>query len=171
MLIDQDGHDFALNDFKDTFLIISFIYTRCPVATACPMTVHHLKAIDDLWERAQENRQAEGKRLRFLLLTLDPDYDTPKRLRAYSNQHLPGRERFILATGERTIITKILPSMFNILALPGESGTIQHNVKTILLEPGLKQIHIWKDNEFSPREVLDAILLRPTSWGDQMEHN
>src|SRR5689334_18410014 len=67
-----DDHDVhrSLYEFAAP-LLVSFVYTRCPVATPCPLTMQRLAA----------EHAAHG--INVLVVTPDPAHDTPAVLHAY----------------------------------------------------------------------------------------
>src|SRR5690606_11426443 len=69
-----DGSTFKLSDQRGKVVLIFFGYTYCP--DVCPATMAVWK---DLGERLKD--RAEDVRLVFI--TVDPERDTPERLREY----------------------------------------------------------------------------------------
>ncbi|MGA8043459.1 MAG: copper-binding protein, partial [Terracidiphilus sp.] len=45
-LQDQDGHSIHLDQFRGKALLITFIYTRCPLPNFCPLVTHHFAVIE-----------------------------------------------------------------------------------------------------------------------------
>ena len=151
-LIDQAGRAFHLSDLEG-YLLVGFIFTRCQVGEACPLTTTKMARTLDLWTAA-----AAPPPLHLLSLTLDPETDTPERLRAYAEARGLDLRRWTLATGPRALMADKLPSLFNVLALPSEEGGITHTVKVALLRPDRTQVAEWKDDAFQPQAALDALL-------------
>jgi protein SCO1/2 len=58
-------------------VILAFIYTSC--TTVCPVT-------SQILSRTQDLLGAEMKDVRMLSISIDPEYDTPERLLAYSQK-------------------------------------------------------------------------------------
>jgi protein SCO1/2 len=58
-------------------VILAFIYTSC--TTVCPVT-------SQILARTQDLLGAEMKNMRMLSVSIDPEYDTPERLLAYSKK-------------------------------------------------------------------------------------
>lgn len=71
---DTEGRARRLEDFRDQVVVVFFGFTTCP--DVCPTTLLRLKAV-------RESLAADGERLRVLLITVDPERDTPERLDAY----------------------------------------------------------------------------------------
>lgn len=160
-LIDHTGRRFSLSELSDSYVLVGFIFTRCAIAEACPMTTEKMDRVQRRWA-ALSARGATGEiSLRLLALTLDPAHDTPERLAAYARARSLDLSSWTLATGPTELLQSGLPSLFNVLALPARdaqvTGDIQHTVKLALLSPGLNIAKEWKDNQFSTEDVLGTI--------------
>src|SRR5260370_3009366 len=76
-LLDSTGKAINLRDLTHgRITVLSFIYTRCAAAKACPYAAGvlnqlHLLSVDD---------QTLAKNIRLATITFDPAYDTPQRL-------------------------------------------------------------------------------------------
>lgn len=69
-----DRGDVSLSDFRGRAVLMFFGYTQCP--DVCPLTMHKLRlAMDELGEPRQD--------VQVLLITVDPEMDSPQRLREY----------------------------------------------------------------------------------------
>lgn len=151
-LVDQDGRDFRLSRYDGQHLLVGFVFTRCPVEDACPLTMQRLRSTVSAWERAGEPGE-----LSVLALTLDPDWDTPARLKAFGIAHGADLDRWTLATGPRGLMTDGLPSMFGVLALPDRHTILDHSVKIALLGPDRRLQAEYKGDAYDPAAVIDAI--------------
>lgn len=79
-LVDQHGGQFTLSDQKGKVVLIFFGYTSCP--DVCPTTMADFKRITEiLGEKAKE--------VIFVMVTADPERDTPERIGAYVNAFHP----------------------------------------------------------------------------------
>lgn len=99
--------------------VISFIFTSC--AGICPMiTANMARAVPDL--------NALGDDYQILLISVDPEYDTPERLREYARRFNTGaRIRFL--TGDRDDVFKVLRSLE---ALYEGSNKMNHQPVTLI---------------------------------------
>jgi len=80
-LLDADGKPTKLRELtRGRVTILSFIYTRCASAKACPMATGVLM---DLHELSADHPEL-AKNLRLVSMSFDPVHDTPARMRAYS---------------------------------------------------------------------------------------
>ena len=64
----------ALSELRGNVVLLFFGYTHCP--DVCPATLTRMKAIKNRLE-------ADGRRFRGVLVSVDPERDTPERLREY----------------------------------------------------------------------------------------
>ena len=77
-LTDQDGNNISLSDYKGDVVVIMFIFTRCP--DVCPVTTQSLDNVAD-----ELGDEMDG--VTFLSVSVDPEYDTPERLKAFTEKH------------------------------------------------------------------------------------
>lgn len=73
-LPDQNGVVRTLEDFRGEVAVVFFGFTQCP--DVCPTTMTEIA-------EAKKMMGAQGKRLRAVFVTLDPERDTPQVLKAY----------------------------------------------------------------------------------------
>jgi len=78
-LVDQDGQAASLDVFRGHPVLISMFYATCP--DACPLLIADLKRIE---RELSPHTRAD---LRIVLVTLDPEHDTPEALRALARAH------------------------------------------------------------------------------------
>ncbi|MEM9489347.1 MAG: SCO family protein [Myxococcota bacterium] len=173
-LTDQRGRQFRLHSLADRYVLLGFIYTRCPLPDACPLTTEKMRQVQRLWQKQPPKRShgadptASAPRLHLLSITLDPGYDTPAQLAQYAETREFDLDSWTLATGPEELVANALPSLFNVLALPNRGdSTIQHTVKVALLAPGMTLVEEWKDNRFEPADVLAAIAAAQKSSAPQ----
>lgn len=80
-LVDQDGKTVSDRDFRGKLMFIYFGYTFCP--DVCPTELQTMTlALDELSER-------ERTRVQPLLITIDPERDTPAVLKEYMTNFHP----------------------------------------------------------------------------------
>src|SRR3954468_15230655 len=73
-LPDTEGRVRSVADFKGKAVVLFFGYTQCP--DACPTTLAEIA-------EAKKLLGADGARVQPVLITLDPERDTPELLKAY----------------------------------------------------------------------------------------
>jgi protein SCO1/2 len=73
-LRDQDGDLFRLSEQKGSAVLVFFGYTHCP--DVCPVTLTEFKQIKQIM-----GKQAD--KLRFVFITVDPERDTPEKIKGF----------------------------------------------------------------------------------------
>jgi len=164
-LVDQDGKSFSMDRFSDSYVLVGFVFSRCPMPKACPLTMKRMQEIQTKWKERVAKRQTGGKKIRLLAVTIDPDFDTPDILTHYGKAYEADPHYWTLATGPKGLVQTAFPSLFNVFALPRGDGVISHNVNTGLLAPNRMSIKEWTNNEFTPDEVIDLVLKHGTAAG------
>ena len=93
-LVEASGSEVALRDVLagDGPVMLDFIFTSC--TTICPVLTATFAQVDGKLEDG-------GEELRLVSISIDPERDTPSRLRGYAERHGAGsRWRFFTGTPE-----------------------------------------------------------------------
>ncbi|MBI1861589.1 MAG: SCO family protein [Deltaproteobacteria bacterium] len=155
-LRNQANRAFTLRDFSRGYSLLTFFFTSCPMQKMCPLSIRKTKMV------LQATKKARGPELNAIGITLDPARDTVKRLAAYSKREGLDDQRFWLATGSGADLDRIA-SEFNVIGI-GQGGAVSHNVRSVLLGPGLRFIKNLDENEWAPEDVVKAIQADTTSF-------
>lgn len=148
-LINQEGKPFQLHELKGKYLLISFIYSRCPMPKMCPLTMRLVNRSLKEWKKALPDKPVQA-----LTVTLDPETDTPPILKAYGKTHGVDFSKVTLATGNEKVLEGFAAE-FNVIGIP-EGENIGHNMKTVLVGPDLVPLKDFKENEWKPEDVIAA---------------
>jgi protein SCO1/2 len=73
-LTDMNGEPFTLDQLQGDVALVYFGYTTCP--DVCPTTLTDFQAV-------KEDLGADADRVKFLLVTIDPERDTEAKLKEY----------------------------------------------------------------------------------------
>jgi protein SCO1/2 len=125
LLTDQDGRDFRLADLRGQPVLVAMFYTSCKYI--CPLIVDSVRGVDHALS------QAERQGLRVLLVSMDPDRDTPQALRAVVDQRRLDTGRWTLArtdAGQVRRLAAVLGVRYRALA----DGEFNHTSSIILLD-------------------------------------
>jgi protein SCO1/2 len=125
-LFDDRGEIVFSRTLRGMPVILTFIFTRCTVENMCPMTTGRMV------ELAQAIEERELGPAHHLLVSFDPDYDTPGNLRLFSvnTGADPVNVRFL--TGTKSVIDD-LTRAFGI-EIVAEDGTLNHTIATLLTD-------------------------------------
>jgi protein SCO1/2 len=91
-LLNQNGKTIHLAQFKGRVLLLTFIYTRCPIADFCVRMSRNFAEVD----KALALDPALYKQTHLLSISFDPKYDTPAVLKSYGGSYtgLYTKEKF-----------------------------------------------------------------------------
>jgi len=87
----EEGETIQLKDLKGKTLVMVMIYTTCKAA--CPRLVADMRNIEA--KIPKENL----KDLNFVLISIDPETDTPERLKVFAQENLLDDEHWIFLQG------------------------------------------------------------------------
>ena len=69
----QEDKSIKLSDLRGEVVVLTFIYTRCPLPEFCPLLDKKFREIAAIEERSAER----AKHVRLLSISFDPEHDTP----------------------------------------------------------------------------------------------
>jgi protein SCO1/2 len=148
-LTNQDGKRIRFKQYRGAPLVVTFIYTRCPLPDYCPLMTERFAEID---KTILKETQKYG-RPRLLSITVDPDFDTPGVLKAYGGAYTdPSFRRWEFATGTRDEIKKVA-EYFGMQYWP-EGDQIIHSLRTAIITPDGRLLKLYNGNEWKPAEIL-----------------
>lgn len=127
---DQNGNQMQLPDLRGDIVVVAMIYTSCQAA--CPRLVADMRHIEKT-----VNSKAKSK-IKYLLVSIDPNVDTPERLKKFSiDNEMDGEQWLFLRSNEEDTrefaatlavnYKKISPIDFshsNIISLFNENGEL-----------------------------------------------
>ena len=146
-LTDQTGAAVRLSQFRGQPVAVTFVYTRCPVATACPLTVARFSKI--------QAGLAKEKSGALLIVTVDPENDTPAALKAYAASIGADPARWKFLTGDPKAVARVAES-FGVLYYP-DKGQIVHSQAVAIVDPDGKLATIHYGEQWEPETVLQDL--------------
>jgi protein SCO1/2 len=148
-LTNQDGKRISFKQLRGKPVLLTFIYTRCPLPDYCPLMTTNFQSI--------QKAAPADKNLQLLSITVDPAYDTPKVLREYAlrNDAKHDFKRWQYATGSTEEIKKVA-EYFGLNYWP-ENDQIIHGLRTALISADGKVIKTWRGNDWKPEEIVRTL--------------
>ena len=140
-LVDQDGRPVTLSQFRGRPVVLSFVYTRCPLPWACPATIGKLARIG-----------AADPAPRFLVVTVDPANDTPAVLAGYARQVDMANGRWTFATGDPAEIARVAAAAGALFERDGSA--ITHSLVVVAVGPDGRVAGRREGREWDPKDVL-----------------
>lgn len=155
-LRNQDGREIRIQNYRGKALLLTFIYTRCPVPDYCTLMSNNFAQID----RALGQDPDLYAKTHLLSISIDPEYDTPGVLRSYGAAHTERyqNETFAhweFATGTKDQVKEIA-QFFGLTYFP-EKDEIIHALRTVIVSPEGKVAKIYTGNEWKPEEIVAEI--------------
>jgi protein SCO1 len=127
-LVDQDNRPFDTSRLRGGWTLLFFGFTSCP--DACPLTMTALAQTNKLLADLPVER-----RPRVVMISVDPERDTPERLAGYVRAFDP---TFVGATGTKPAIDEFAQRIGVLVAtrpIDGGSYTVDHTTSVFLVDP------------------------------------
>lgn len=148
-LIDSQGRPITRETFAGKPLLLTFIFTRCPIPNFCPLMTNNFRQVQQALSGATGAADVQ-----LLSISFDSEFDTPEVLAQYAARHTKDIDQWRFATGTAAE-TKRLTQAFSVTVQP-EGGTIAHGLATALVGADGIIRNIWRGNGWTPAEVVEA---------------
>jgi len=148
-LTDQNGKRFGFDRYRGRVVVLTFIYTRCPLPDYCPLMTDNFAQVRKALISGPESTA------QLLSITVDPEYDTPKVLRDYAAAHSAGSEQWDYATGTKDE-AKQIATYFG-LQYWQEGDQVIHGLRTAIIGADGKLVKLYRGNEWTPNEIVNEI--------------
>jgi protein SCO1/2 len=156
--IDSAGKPVRLGELtRGRVTVMSFIYTRCTAAKACPYATGVLKQL----YRLSSEDQALTKGLRLVSMSFDLAVDTPERMNAYAAlaDHGPSAAPwFFLTTRSTTELQPILEAYGQAVDKKRNpldpTGPLNHTLRVFLIDHNGNIRNIYSADTLDPRLVI-----------------
>lgn len=101
-LTDQTGERFASDELEGRVWIASFFFTSC--TSICPLLTSHVGNL--------QRRTVDAPGIQFVSVSVDPETDTPERLRDYARRYDADLSRWTFLTGARRDVHELVVEGF-----------------------------------------------------------
>jgi protein SCO1 len=160
-LLDSSGKPVRLAELtRGRITVMSFIYTRCAAARACPYATGVLMDLHG----ASAKDTALAKQLRLVSMSFDPANDTPERMAGYSeiaSAHPTAAPwRFVTARSQAELqpILAAYGQAVDKKQNPGDpTGPLNHTLRVFLVDAAGNIRNIYSSGTLDPRLVLADI--------------
>ncbi len=151
-LVNQDGKKINFKEYRGKALILTFIYTRCPLPDYCPLMTQNFVTL----ERELQNKPALRDKTHLLSISVDPEYDKPKVLREYGQRYIGSDKNAFkhweFASGSPEQVKNV--AKFFGLNYWAEKDQIIHGLRTAIIAPDGKVFKVYRGNDWKPEDVL-----------------
>lgn len=152
-LVNQDNKAIRASQYRGKALLLTFIYTRCPIPDYCNLMSTNFAELD----RELQKQPEFYDKTRLLSISIEPEHDTPAVLRSYGASHTGryGDENFThwqFATGTKDQINDIA-KFFGLQYYPDKDQII-HGLRTAIVGPDGKVVKVYRGNDWKPADIL-----------------
>jgi protein SCO1/2 len=130
-LVNQTNQSIHLDVYRGKPTLITMFYASCP--NVCPLLIDTLRNVESSLDQNQRTQ------LRVLLVSIDPDRDTPAALAHLAATRKIDTTRWTLATAKANEIRK-LAAVLNVQYRQLPNGEFNHSSVIVLLDPEGKAI-------------------------------
>lgn len=150
VFVDQDGRQRTLADWKGKTIALTFIYTRCPYPTFCPLMDRQFAAI----QRTVKADAALRRQVHLLSVSFDPDYDTPAVLKAHAAKLGADPGSWSYVTGPRDEIDRFA-ARFGVSIVRGVTpADFAHTLGTAVGDRDARVVSIYTGNDWTPDDIV-----------------
>ena len=149
----QDGKQVKLSQLRGRPVLLTFIYTRCPLPDYCIRMSDNFGLVA---RGLKKDNPALYDKLQMLSISIDPEFDTAPVLKNYGKSFAstvdPTFSHWQFASASPKD-TRDFANYFG-LSYSKEQGQITHSLRTALLDPNGKIVAIYNGNDWRPDDVI-----------------
>jgi protein SCO1 len=152
--LNQSGKTIAVDQFRGKALLVTFIYTRCPLPDYCIRMSRNFATIQK--QLAADPQVYEKTHL--LSISFDPAYDTPQVLHSYGTAYA-GNTAFShwdFAAPPPAELDAV-EEFFDVGVSSGSNNTLTHSLSTAVITPEGKIFRWYPNNDWTPSAVVDDV--------------
>ena len=135
-LVDDTGAPFSRDTLEGRFSLVFFGFTNCP--DICPATLAQLAAA-----RSRVLEQRDGSFPDIILISVDPERDTPEAMAAYVAKFGAGITGVTGAPGEIRKLTAALGVWFSHGNADGGQHTVQHTAAVMVINKNAELVALF----------------------------
>ena len=151
--VDESGRARHLSEWRGSVVLVTFIYTRCPLPEFCPRLERNYQILQ------QQLRDAGlAPHARLIAVSIDPGHDTPVVLKAHGAAIGADPAVWHYLTGAVDTIDRFAAQFgVSIIRNPADARDITHSLRTAVIGPDGKLVEIMSGAGWTAAEALDAI--------------
>jgi len=148
--VDQNGQKRRFSAFKGSPVVMTFIYTKCPLPTFCPLMDRHFAAL-----QTSLTSDPSLEAVHLVTVSFDPVTDTHAVLKAHATRLKADPKRWTFLTGDRDEIDQFAARFgVSISRAMNDARDITHNLRTAIIGANGTLVKVYVGNDWSPDQVL-----------------
>ncbi len=122
----QFGEKVSLHDLRGKIVVMNFFFSRCP--SICPGLTRNMKRLQDSFTKSDSIVQ-------FVSISVDPEYDSTQKLRAFADLYKVNHDNWWFLTGDKQQVYDFAINEVKAnIADPGIDTAFIHTEKFFLLD-------------------------------------
>jgi protein SCO1/2 len=153
-LVNQEGTAIRLDQYRGKAVLVTFVFTRCPLPDYCILMSENFKAVQS---RLRKTPDLLSK-THLLSISIDPEYDTPSVVKDYGERLMAGDVRFDhweFATGTPEQVREA--AGFFGLSYETDQGQIVHSLRTVVVDPNGAVFDVFRGNEWTVDDAVASL--------------
>ena len=160
-LVNEKGQSFSSSSLKGKIYVASFFFTRC--GTICPKITSQLSRVQDTFN--------QDPNVKLISISVDPAYDHPEKLQAYSKRFDANEGQWTFLTGEKKVIYPLILKGFHVpladaseydAAIKNPDETFIHSERLVLVdkEGVIRGFYVGTDKKEVDRLLVEIKVLK-----------
>jgi len=147
-LINQDGRQISLSDFRGKPVVLTFLYTHCP--DVCPIIADKLRT-------ASDQLGPDASKAAILAITTDPSHDDRLSIQRFSDEHgMTGRWNYLVGSpGQLEPLWKAYYVAAQLLS----DSSVMHTAAIYVIDKGGRERVYIDGGDFAPADVVHDVRL------------
>ena len=146
-LVDQDEINFSIEESRGKIRLIHYIFTHC--SKACPTQTSRLVTVqNNLDDHISDH-------IEFLSISIDPDRDTPARMKKFAIDRNVDFKNWKFATGKAENLSAIADYLnANVI---GDEEVMDHRLVVFMLGPKGQLLQTYTGSDLDAKRLVDDI--------------
>lgn len=125
----QEGKEVRLSDLRGKVVVLTFIYTRCPLPDFCPLMDRKFAELAGTLSAFPDR----AEQIRLLSVSFDPEHDTPDVLSKHATVQGAKPPLWTFAVASHAELAKVAPGLG--LTYGPMANEVVHNLVTVVIGP------------------------------------
>jgi len=149
--VDQDARARLFGSFKGSAVVLTFIYTRCPMPTFCPLMDRHFSIL----QKKLKDDAALNGHVHLVTVSFDPATDTPAVLKKHARTLGADPKTWTFLTGNRDEVDQFCARFgVSVARALDDPRNITHTLRTAIVNADGKLVKVYTGNEWTPEQIL-----------------
>lgn len=152
--VDENGRPWRPADAAGRAMVLTFIDTRCPLPTSCPLITRYLREVQQMVHDRGDLRD----RVQVVSVSIDPAFDTPEVLREYGAANGADRAVWTFVTAEQDVVERYAGRFgVAIVRNPVREADVRHTLRTAVVGPDGRIVRIYSGSGWTPAEIVATL--------------